>query len=84
MPIATYISPSGEQRELFFHTGLPTVATVDGTEWQRAVADVPAMVGVKRPAPTQRDEVLAGYREAELQGKRSNYSANQIKKVWNY
>ncbi len=88
MPIYSFISKDGKVIEKVVKSGTDRL-TIDGTDYERSIANEGFAVSGQVKLPSQAEQVRAGYYQQEQkQGsrflKKSKFTTKQIKKAWGF
>ena len=88
MPLYSFISEDGKVIEKVVKSGTNRL-TVDGTDYERSIANEGFAVSGQVRLPSQAEQVRAGYYQQEQkQGsrflKKSKFTTKQIKKAWGF
>ena len=88
MPLYSFISEDGKVIEKVVKSGTDRL-TIDGTDYERSIANEGFAVSGQVKLPSQAEQVRAGYYQQEqTQGsrflKKSKFTTKQIKKAWGF
>tara|TARA_R100000458_G_scaffold16908_3_gene14651 strand:+ start:7893 stop:8159 length:267 start_codon:yes stop_codon:yes gene_type:complete len=88
MPLYSFISKDGKVIEKVVKSGTDRL-TIDGTDYERSIANEGFAVSGQVKLPSQAEQVRAGYYQQEQkQGsrflKKSKFTTKQIKKAWGF